>query len=181
MKRLSEEDRHLWSRVAGSVKRTRGAKAFAQAPLPRVEPMPRPKVPPIPAPPPKPAARHAQPRPPASLPGPQPSGGPGRFDTKLLRRIARGRTPIDGRIDLHGMTRDDARARLLDFLALSRAAGRRTVLVITGKGTVKGKGVLRREVPLWLAMAPFAALVGAVDEARREHGGEGALYVRLRK
>lgn len=189
MKRLSDEDRRLWSAVADSVQRRRAAKAFRQPPLPGSRgdaPKRTPSAPPpIPAPPPKPRRappRSAPGRPPSASPGTPP--GPNGLDTKDLRRIARGRTPIDGRLDLHGLTREDARARLLDYLAMSRAAGRRTVLVITGKGSAgpsRGGGVLRREVPLWLATAPFAAMVAAVDQARREHGGEGALYVRLRR
>lgn len=192
MKRLTDDDRALWSAVARSVERRRAAKAFTQAPLPdsrlgarsqaqsdtkRSDPSR------IPAPPPKPRRPSAPVRAPLPVPPPKATGA-GRLDTKDLRRIARGRTPIEGRLDLHGMTREAARGRLLDFLAMSRATGRRTVLVITGKGSAgpgKGGGVLRREVPLWLATAPFAPLVGAVEEARREHGGEGALYVRLRK
>ena len=187
----------LWSRVASSVQRRRAAKAFAQVPLPpvsrpgsRPDAVPKRSDPPrIPAPAPRPrmAAPSAPPTSSSRANGPPELAGPGRLDTRDLRRIARGRTPIEGRLDLHGMTREAARARLLDFLAMSRAAGRRTVLVITGKGSTgrangpdRG-GVLRREVPLWLATAPFAPLVAAVEQARREHGGEGALYVRLRK
>ena len=93
---------------------------------------------------------------------------------------AKGRTAIEGRIDLHGLTRDEAYGRLHDFMSISRAIGRRTVLVITGKGFA-GEGVLRREVPQWLATAPFRTMVAGVEPAARQHGGEGALYVRLRK
>ena len=179
MKRLTDEDRLLWSRVADSVERRRAAKVFTQPPLPSVAVPKRSDPPRIPAPAPKVRAACRPSR--AERPAVPAKREPGRLDTKDLRRIARGRTPIEGRLDLHGMTREAARARLLDFLSMSRATGRRTVLVITGKGSLAGQGVLRREVPLWLATAPFAALVAAVDEARREHGGEGALYVRLRR
>lgn len=98
----------------------------------------------------------------------------------MARRIARGRTAIEGRIDLHGMTREEAHVRLHDFLSISRAIGRRTVLVITGKG-FSGEGVLRREVPQWLATPLFRDMIAGLEPAAPHHGGEGALYVRLRR
>lgn len=78
------------------------------------------------------------------------------------------------------MTREAALTKLHDFLAMSRAIGRRTVLVITGKGFA-GEGVLRREVPHWLSLPPLRQMVSSVDQAGRRHGGEGALYVRLKR
>ena len=112
------------------------------------------------------------------------SAGNGPQDTpverRLLRQLARGTRDVDARIDLHGMTQDRARFALLDFLQQARAKGDRLVLVITGRGEA-GRGVLRRNVPRWLEAEPFRSLVVGVREAQAGHGGEGALYVRLRK
>lgn len=91
-----------------------------------------------------------------------------------------GRDAIEGRIDLHGMTYDQARAALTSFVQRAHAEGRRTLLIITGKGT-QGEGVLRRRAPQWLAEAPLRGVVAGVGEAHRRHGGAGALYVLLKK
>jgi DNA-nicking Smr family endonuclease len=95
-------------------------------------------------------------------------------------RIARERDPIGARLDLHGLTQDRARAVLERFLARARDEGYRAVLVITGKG-VQGDGVLRRAAPEWLAAPHLAHIVAGVSEAHRRHGGEGALYVALKR
>lgn len=102
------------------------------------------------------------------------------LESRLVKNIAKGRRQIDGRIDLHGMTQDRARHALFDFLQLSQQADYRIVLVITGKGN-EGRGVLRRMVPQWLALPAFLPLVNGYREAHTGHGGEGALYVRLRR
>jgi DNA-nicking Smr family endonuclease len=104
--------------------------------------------------------------------------------------VARGRTPIDGRLDLHGLTQDEAHDRLAGFLARSQALGHKVVLVITGKGrpggsfeglSVPARGVLRRVVPLWLSLPGFRIYVLGFEEAHLAHGGGGALYVRIRR
>jgi DNA-nicking Smr family endonuclease len=95
-------------------------------------------------------------------------------------RIAREREEIGARIDLHGLTQDRARAALEAFLARAFDEGWRAVLVITGKG-VQGDGVLRRRVPEWLGAPALSHIVAGLSEASRRHGGEGALYVALRR
>ena len=95
-------------------------------------------------------------------------------------RIAREREEIGGRVDLHGLTQDRARAALETFLQGAWNEGYRAVLVITGKG-VQGDGVLRRRVPDWLGAPHLAHIVAGISEAHRRHGGEGALYVALKR
>jgi len=101
-------------------------------------------------------------------------------EANLRHRLARGREALAARIDLHGLTHDAARAALTRFIERSVADGWRAVLVITGKG-VGGDGMLRRHVPEWLAAAPLRTHVAGVSEAHRRHGGEGALYVALKR
>ena len=100
-------------------------------------------------------------------------------------QLARGRKAIDARLDLHGMTQERAHRRLVAFLQGASADGATFVLVITGKGrasVLEGeRGVLRRQVPLWLALPDLRSLVVGFEEAGIGHGGEGALYVRLRR
>ncbi len=102
------------------------------------------------------------------------------IEPRRKHRIAREREPIGGRIDLHGMTQDRARAALEAFLRRSHDDGARAVLVITGKG-VQGDGVLRRRTPEWLADPALRDVVAGISEAHRRHGGEGALYVALKR
>jgi DNA-nicking Smr family endonuclease len=100
-------------------------------------------------------------------------------------RLSRGRAEIDARIDLHGMTQARAHRALLSFLHRAHADGATFVLVITGKGRISGddreQGVLRRQVPHWLALPEFRAIVVGYEQAHIGHGGEGALYVRVRR
>jgi DNA-nicking Smr family endonuclease len=103
------------------------------------------------------------------------------LDRRMRQRVARGREPIDARFDLHGLTQSEAHAALSRFLHAASARGARLVLIITGKGSRSGEGVLKRQVPLWLALPEFRNLVIGFEEAHVAHGGEGALYVRLRR
>jgi DNA-nicking Smr family endonuclease len=103
---------------------------------------------------------------------------------RMKQRVARGKEAIDGRLDLHGLTQSEAHAALLRFLRAASARGARLVLVITGKGAREGgseRGVLKRQVPHWLGLPEFRTLVIGFDNAHITHGGEGALYVRVRR
>ena len=106
------------------------------------------------------------------------------LDRRLRQRLARGRAGIDARIDLHGFTQVEAHDALARFLGVARAEGARIVLVITGKG-MRGadpdRGVLRRQVPLWLRSPKLREAVLGFEPAGPAHGGEGAFYVRLRR
>jgi DNA-nicking Smr family endonuclease len=100
-----------------------------------------------------------------------------------MRRLRRGTFPIDARLDLHGLAVADARAKLEGFLRATRARGERCVLVIHGKGahSPQGLGVLRGEIAAWLSQAPPSEHVAAFSTAREADGGEGAVYVLLRR
>jgi len=103
---------------------------------------------------------------------------PTDIEPNRLRRIAR--EPLEARIDLHGMDQDRAKTALENFLIRAWAEGYRSALVITGKGT-RGEGVLRKRTPEWLAAPSLREVVAGVSEAHRHHGGEGALYVALKR
>jgi DNA-nicking Smr family endonuclease len=119
-------------------------------------------------------------RPPVSKPVAKHNQEP--IDRKTRRQIAKGSVPINDRLDLHGMTQDEAYGALIGFVSRARSAGHRHVLVITGKGLSKqGQGVLRRMVPRWLKAAPLAQHVNGFEWASPGHGGDGALYIRLRR
>ena len=117
--------------------------------------------------------------------------GPGHdkpIEPRLNRKLRRGQLPIDATVDLHGLRQDEAHAALCRFVASRHARGDRTLLVITGKGLkktgwgqIEQKGVLRHMLPLWLNEKTLAPLVAGWQPAAREHGGEGAFYVRLKR
>ncbi|MDE2603707.1 MAG: Smr/MutS family protein [Bradyrhizobium sp.] len=118
----------------------------------------------------------------AAPPSPPPLSPLGRRERSQL---SRGRKEIEARLDLHGMTQKRAHRVLQDFLRRAHAEGLTFVLVITGKGKTagaeSGRGVLRRQVPRWLALPEFRTMVVGFEEAHIGHGGEGALYVRIRR
>ena len=102
------------------------------------------------------------------------------IEPRRKHRITKERDPIGARIDLHGMDQDRARAALEAFVLRAWDDGARAVLVITGKGT-RGDGVLRRRTPEWLGGQALRGVVAGISEAHRRHGGEGALYVALKR
>ncbi|MFN7114972.1 MAG: Smr/MutS family protein [Alphaproteobacteria bacterium] len=103
-------------------------------------------------------------------------------DDGTAQSLRKKKWPIDKTLDLHGMTQAAAHQALLRFVASAVRQEKRTLLVITGKGSrMAGGGVLRRLLPLWLEEPPLRAKVLACTPARPEDGGDGAFYVRLRK
>ncbi len=112
-----------------------------------------------------------------------------RMDAKAHKRMKAGKLRPEGKLDLHGMTLDVAHPKLIAFILSAQAAGKRLVIVVTGKGKARPDagpipmrfGVLRHQVPQWLRLAPLAAVVLQVTEAHRSHGGGGAYYVYLRR
>ena len=174
---LSDEERALWRGVTKSVKplkrRKRQAEAAGEAPT--ISETAAREARPATARHPMPIARRAAPQPPPLEP----------LERRAKQRLARGIDSIDARLDLHGYTQSDAHAALFRFLRRAQHDGAKLVLVVTGKGgrgePGSGRGVLKRQVPMWLALPEFRSLIVGFDEAAIGHGGQGALYVRLRR
>jgi len=153
---LRHEELTLWAKVAATVRPAAGR-----------------AIPKVSAPPAKPAAvvakaKAAAPAPAKPAAAPKlagniaPTPDPRAIEPGRLRRLTRERDEMGPRLDLHGMTQDEARARLSGFLA-------------------RAHGVLKRYTPEWLASPALAHIVAGVGEAHRRHGGEGALYVALKR
>lgn len=132
---------------------------------------------------PKPEADFFAPSPPPIKRAPLPlkMGAITAMDKRTGQRFKRGDMPVDGRIDLHGLTLDQAHSALSGFIRRYHASGARCVVVVTGKGGEKGIGKIRREAPEWLNRPDLRPLILAVTEARHHHGGAGALYVMLKR
>ena len=117
------------------------------------------------------------------------SRSPVQMDKKTFGQMNKGRLKPEARLDLHGMTLDRAHPALTRFILSQHATGKRLVLVITGKGKSRDDGgpipvrfgVLRHQVPQWLALPPLAGAVLQVTQAHQKHGGGGAYYVYLRR
>ena len=115
---------------------------------------------------------------------------PVQMDAKSYKTMQLGKLKPEGRIDLHGMTVAQAHPALISFIMSAQSSGKRLVLVITGKGGKREElgaiapqrmGALKRQVPLWLTMAPVSTAVLQVTESHSRHGGAGAYYVYLRR
>jgi DNA-nicking Smr family endonuclease len=177
---LSEEERTLWESVAKHAKplrkKPRAVRAEAASSAADTSAGAKPAVPPKSLPSAK-SLRALKPEAPAA----PPLAPLGRRERSQL---SRGRKEIDARLDLHGMTQTRAHRALFGFLQRAHSDGMTFVLVITGKGKMGAeseRGVLRRQVPLWLSLPEFRSLVVGFEEAHIGHGGEGALYVRVRR
>jgi DNA-nicking Smr family endonuclease len=174
---LSEEERALWEDVAKQIKPLRKKPRAAKPQAVSVE-----AATPVAA---KPAAP-ARPLPLAKAPRPaKPQTPPlAPLGRRERSQLSRGRKEIEARLDLHGMTQIRAHLALSGFLQRAHSNGLTFVLVITGKGKMGAeaeRGVLRRQVPQWLNLPEFRTLVVGFEEAHIGHGGEGALYVRIRR
>ncbi len=123
--------------------------------------------------------------PPPSRRTPMPELRPGRaadLDARTMERLRRGRVRPEARLDMHGMTQDEAHRAVAGFIAASRSAGRRCVILITGRGRAKlGGGILREQTPRWLNLQPTRGNILGFAEAQPKDGGAGALYVLLKK
>ena len=179
-----DDDLALWRHV------TRDTRPLSNRPAPsKPETKPAAERPPAP----KPATKTAKPAPPPAAPPKRSAlpelqtGAVVGVDKRTAGRMKRGKLPVEGRLDLHGLTQNEAERALATFLARSQERGHRCVLVITGKGgqrrdeDFERTGVLRRMVPRWLNAPANRARVLAFDQAQAQHGGGGALYVLLKR
>jgi DNA-nicking Smr family endonuclease len=113
---------------------------------------------------------------------PLPTARKGAADTQTINKLRQGTYTIDAKIDLHGMTLDEAYTRLATFIEAHYAKQSRCLLIITGKGGKDGgKGQLQRAVPRWLSLSDMASRILVVSQAVAKHGGQGALYILLRR
>jgi DNA-nicking Smr family endonuclease len=104
------------------------------------------------------------------------------IDRRTADRFLRGRMEIDATLDLHGMTQSEAHAALDRFLDRAIARAFRCVIVVTGKGgRDREKGVLRAAVPRWLDQIRHRDQILSFAPAQAKHGGEGAIYILLRR
>lgn len=175
-RQLSASEAALWGAVRETVKPLEAQRIVPLADsAPALNPAARRKSP-APTPPPLPA----RPRAPVKL---------GAGDPKEGRKVARGRREIDATLDLHGMTQDQAYARLVRFIDFAASSGSRTVLVVTGKGRGERpvpfaeapRGILRERFLGWVEAEPLAGRIASVRSAHQRHGGRGAFYVLLKR
>ncbi len=175
---LTREDLKLWAHVAASTVPMKG-KAVPEIAEEHAVPVPSPAAKSVKSVP----ATVVKPAKPDLLPLVV-------IERRLRQRLSRGQRDVDGVIDLHGMYQAQAHAALLRFITGSHLQGKSLVLVITGKGATGAmgahdlegeRGILRRMVPHWLGDPSLRRHILGFEEASREHGGGGALYVRIRK
>lgn len=179
----NDDDEALWEKVASTASPLKpGRDALVPKPAKIAAPVAKPQ-------PQRPAPVNAPARKPTPKPAHVPRAAP--LDRQTSRQLDKGRLEVEARLDLHGMRQRDAHAQLRRFLKTAQARGLKHVLVITGKGAAQEasrsfyeedeRGVLRNAVPHWLSDPEFATLVVSFSQAPRRLGGEGALYVRLRR
>lgn len=185
-----KDDLDLWRRVAQTATRMERPKFPVEDMPPKVRKTDKPKRQPLPS---FEIGSRSGPRPQtAAIPGDVGSrlaALPVQMDRKAYTRMKRGKLVPDAKIDLHGMTLDQAHGMLTRFVLNQSGRGARLLLVITGKGDRDDphdplpmrRGVLKRQVPDWLRQPPLGPLVLQVTEAHRSHGGSGAYYVYLRR
>ncbi len=173
---ITADDAALWARVTSRVK------PLSETPPPPLEADPEPETPPEPPGPRLPPRKRETASKTAKPLQPLTHGSTAGVDKRTAERFRKGSMEIEARIDLHGLTREAAHGTLTRFLRDSAARGRRMVLVITGKGLrAEGDGVLKSEVPRWLNEASLRPLLLSFTYAQPRDGGEGALYVFLKR
>lgn len=192
-RRPTKDELDLWRKVTSKATRLENTLIKGDAPaVPKNMPKPA-RSSETPKPSPFRVGQSAATSPPAHVLKPSVSdqikADPLQMDRKAFARMKRGKLKPEGRIDLHGMTLDRAHPALNRFILSAQAAGKRLVLVITGKGRDKDdgdpiptpRGVLKTQVPHWLRTPPLSQAVLQVTEAHISHGGGGAYYVYLRR
>jgi DNA-nicking Smr family endonuclease len=185
-KDLTPEDHRIWARVSGTVTppRTRKAARVTPGALQPDEPL-KPETIKTPRPPvlarPKASTKIRAAAAPAKAPPPAaPRSVPEALEPRRQRRLSRERDPIEASIDLHGFGRFEAEDQLRAFLMQSHARGLRAVLVVTGQGR-RGGGIIRASIHEWLQGHALRGVVSGFAMAHRRHGGDGAIYVTLKR
>lgn len=181
-RKLGRDERILWGKVAKTTRLISGRLEDLmefEALEAETDPQPQPPssskkpIPPFPK-------MVIEPMPPAVVTDPDRKRFHSPLEKPVKRKLTRGRLPLEARIDLHGMFQSEAHAVLLDFLVRAHERGLRHVLVITGKGRSMGSdGALKRAVPMWFSKPEYRHLISSYEDASMNHGGDGALYVRL--
>lgn len=176
-KTLTEDDRILWGKVARSTRpmpgRMQAIEEFEAELDAREAEKAEQKAPP--------AKAVAIAETPIESPK-KPSGRHQPLERPVKRKLAKGRLELEARIDLHGLFQSEAHALLHRFILSAHERGLRHVLVITGKGSSMGSdGALKRAVPMWFSKPEFRQLISSYETSAQNHGGDGALYVRLSK
>ena len=191
---LSEDEAAAWEKLAATVTplsppKPVPSKAGREGDHAQHEggaPLRRAPVSPVKAPtkPAKPPANRTPPREPPARPAP----ASGNLDSHWDRRIKSGGIEPDFTLDLHGHGLDAAYQRLMAGVAQARAMGARTILLVTGKPRPvhpadrgQRRGAIRAKVLDWLAASEHADAIAAIRKAHRHHGGDGALYLVLRR
>ncbi len=193
---LSVGEQAAWAHLAASVKPLPGKKRPAAPPRREAEQAPHGgaagKA--VPAPPGKfikPAKPAPKPRPPLHQPAAAPpprAGEDAGLDSHWDRRMKGGRLEPDLTLDLHGHTLDTAYDRIMSALDQARSMGARVVLVVAGRerpvdpaDRMAKRGAIRAKLLDWLAASRHAGAITAVRRAHIRHGGEGALYLILKR
>ena len=173
-RRLTPEERSLWEALASTVRPIKGRRAV---------PLPSRAIAPA-----DPAARLISVAVPQVRHVPPPRSPAAVLDTSWEKRIRSGALAPDLSIDLHGHSLSAAHMRLDRALTMALAQGARTLLVITGKprkGEMSShgsmRGAIRAEIGHWLQTSAHADAIASVRQAHPRHGGEGALYIILRR
>lgn len=190
-RRLNPEEQALWRQL------TQGIRAFRARPRPAQSSAPEsargaPSPPDEPDQPPRRIKGRVPPPRPVPAPPPRVRVPVPVLDRGWERRIRAGQLQPDASIDLHGHTLASAHAALEGALTQAVAMGSRVLLVVTGKPRAggagersgwegKGRGAIRSEIGHWLDRSPLADRIASVRVAHPRHGGDGALYVILRR
>jgi DNA-nicking Smr family endonuclease len=200
-----DDGERLWRKIAEGVKplrQTRHKRHAVPSPVegeaPRAKRVPAPmaeKLPPAGA-----ATRHLPVKRAEKPLGPPPlvPGHLAGLDRRSGEKLRKGQMTVEAKLDLHGMTQDGAHAAVARFVEAQHAAGARCVLIVTGKGGKSadpfepkavpgrftfsaGRGILKEALPRWLNEPRLRAHIIAAQPASRAHGGEGAMYVLLKR
>ncbi|AOR77111.1 Smr/MutS family protein [Novosphingobium resinovorum] len=182
-RRLTEEEKAVWAQVARTVKPLVAPRKLVEPEAP---------VMPVPVAPPPPVKKVKGRVPPPSLPKAAPPKPrvdvPVNLDGSWEKRISKGTLLPDFSLDLHGSNLDQAYMRLMHGLVQAKAMGARVVLIVTGKARPvdaadrgSARGAIRAKIADWLAASEHASDIVAIRGAHRRHGGQGAIYLVLKK